>query len=159
MIYDLRFTIEPTAWLHSIGLQSSIVNRHSSFDDRPEPHWRSSRTPDAGRHVRLRDSGRHAADAGFLSSRSSRASVRSTGRSSRNCPNPSAKPAAAWPTPSSARLFCSAQAAVIGVPVGVLGGVFLSEYGGDKIELVDPVRRRHSERRAVHHLGHRGLWR
>ena len=29
--------------------------------------------------------------------------------------------------------FCSAMAALIGVPVGVLGGVFLSEYGGSRL--------------------------
>ena len=37
--------------------------------------------------------------------------------------------AAAWPTPSSARSFCSASPACIGVPIGIGGGIYLAEFG------------------------------
>src|SRR2546427_2981225 len=44
-------------------------------------------------------------------------------------------------------------AAGIGVPVGVLGGVFLSEYGGSKLEWWMPFGRRGLHGRPSTHLG------
>ena len=43
------------------------------------------------------------------------------------------------------------------MPVGVLGGVYLSEYGALTAQLVDSFRRRRAQRRAFHYLGHGGL--
>ena len=76
-----------------------------------------------------------------------------TGIFSPSCPNPSARPAAAWPTPSSAPSSCWALARLIGIPVGVLGGVYLSEYGTPG-QLVASLRRRRAQRRPLDHLGY-----
>ena len=46
-------------------------------------------------------------------------------------------------------------ACVIGVPTGVLGGVYLSEFGSPASQLGHPVPLRHPQRRPIDHLGHR----
>ena len=57
------------------------------------------------------------------------ASLAESGPSSRRFPSRWANRAAAWPTPSWARRFCSAWPALIGVPIGIGGGIFLAEFG------------------------------
>ncbi len=44
-------------------------------------------------------------------------------------PKPVGGPAAEWPTPLSGSLELLALGSVIGIPIGVLGGVYLAEYG------------------------------
>ena len=60
----------------------------------------------------------------------------SIGISLPSCRSRSAKPVAVWPTPSSeASSFCF-LAAVMGLPVGLLAGVYLAEFGGKTFSFV-----------------------
>ena len=58
--------------------------------------------------------------------------VRWPGISSRSCRSQRGKPAEEWPTPSWAARTSSASAALIGIPIGFIAGIYLSEYEDKK---------------------------
>ena len=60
-------------------------------------------------------------------------SVPSTGISSRNCPKPLGEKGGGMANAIVGTFVLLAEAAVVGVPIGVFGGVFLSEYGGTRL--------------------------
>ncbi len=64
-------------------------------------------------------------------------------------PVPVGEPAAAWPTRSSASLILVGLGALFAVPVGILSGIYMSEYAGHAVRVARAVRGRHAERRAV----------
>ena len=46
-------------------------------------------------------------------------------------------------------LMIVALGALFAIPVGVISGIYVAEYAGTRFASIDPVRRRHAERRAV----------
>ena len=95
------------------------------------------------------------------SSSSARASSRSTSSSSRTCRSRSAKPGGGMANAIVGTLILTGLGSLIAVPIGVLSGIYMSEYAGTRFASAGPVRRRHAERRAVDRhrrvrLRHRG---
>ncbi len=137
--------------------QSSIVNRN--FDDRSQPPLAQvQERVHADAHVRLRDSGRHAAGAGVLSSGQARFQFDQLG-----VLHPTAQARRRNRRRHGQRHRRNLHSARAGRGHRRAGRRarrrFSFRIRRDQIELVDPFRRGHSQRRAVHHLGHRRLWR